>query len=239
MADDVKNMNGREVFDYASDRLNLDIGKTGADKIPEKGACLFVCNHPTGIADGIAVYDVIKHIRDDSCFFANVDICRICPRLEDNVVPVVMPAEERTMESSKETLRQATQALKNGRAVVIFPSGSLARKQGGELQEKPWEETPFTLARKHELTIIPVHVAGPSSSLFHFFDLFSKELRDVTLFYEFLNKKEGHYEVTVGKPVEMDDIDDQDDDELTQALRKFTSQKLGNDPNAEFKVRES
>jgi hypothetical protein len=40
-----------------------------------------VCNHPTGIADGVAVYDVLKAVRPDLCFYANSDAHRVSPRL--------------------------------------------------------------------------------------------------------------------------------------------------------------
>ena len=49
--------------------------------------------------------------------------------------------------------------------------------------------------------MVPIHVAGPYSRLFHLFDKVSQELRDVTLFHEVLNKAGQQSQVTIGAPV--------------------------------------
>jgi putative hemolysin len=49
--------------------------------------------------------------------------------------------------------------------------------------------------------VLPLHVAGPPSTLFHFFNGFSPELRDITLFHELLNKRGREFALTVGEAI--------------------------------------
>ena len=52
-----------------------------------------------------------------------------------------------------------------------------------------------------------MHLAGPSSTLFHIFDRVSTELRDVTLFHELLNKRRARYRLRVGPLVSPTALD--------------------------------
>jgi len=49
-----------------------------------------------------------------------------------------------------------------------------------------------------------MHLAGPWSGLFHFFDRFSGELRDITLFHELLNKRGKRFDLLIGHAVAPD-----------------------------------
>jgi hypothetical protein len=55
--------------------------------------------------------------------------------------------------------------------------------------------------------VIPVHVAGPWATLFHLFDRFSPELRDITLFHELLNKTGGVSTSQSVSPIPPDALD--------------------------------
>ena len=125
-------------------------------------------------------------------------------RLASAVIPVEWVEAKRTREKTRATLLAAKEAFEADRCVVIFPAGRLARKgKDGQLTDPPWAPTAISLARKYDAPIIPIHVAGPESKLFHFFDRFSGELRDVTLFHEMLNKRGKPFTLTVGKEMVM------------------------------------
>src|SRR6185369_10126199 len=188
MADAIAAMPGREALEYVSRLLALKVTTRGLERIPRKGRLVVVCNHPTGIADGIAVFDALKAIRPDICFYANSDAHRISPRFSEVLIPVEWVAAKRTRERTRETLLLTREALEAERCLVIFPAGRLARRQSdGRLADPPWAPSAVSLARRYEASIVPVHVAGPWSGLFHFFNRFSTELRDITLFHELLN----------------------------------------------------
>ncbi|MCA0369290.1 MAG: acyltransferase, partial [Proteobacteria bacterium] len=64
-------------------------------------------------------------------------------------------------------------------------------------------------------------------------DRFSKELRDVTLFHELLNKEGKDFGVDVGLPIPADRLD-VDAARATEALKTFTERTLAADPDAVF-----
>src|SRR6478735_9531242 len=45
-ANDIANMPGFQCFEYMSNLLDLDIGVTNAERIPNKGGFILVSNHP-------------------------------------------------------------------------------------------------------------------------------------------------------------------------------------------------
>ena len=207
LADAIAPMAGAAALKYVSSLLRLNTKTQGLEHIPGDGRCIIVVNHPTGIADGIAMYDAVRPFRPDLRFFANADALRVCAGLSDVLIPVEWPPQKRTLQSTKATVGAAREALESDCAVVIFPAGALARRINGVLQDPQWEHSAVALARKKHAPIIPAHVAGPFPCLFHLFDSFSHELRDVTLFHELLNKAEGHYTLTFGNPVNAELFD--------------------------------
>ena len=234
MADAVRPLSGAEALDYMSDLLDLKVAVMNPDRIPASGRCIVVANHPTGIADGIAVFDAIRARRQDAVFFANADAVRVSPRLGETIIPVEWVVDKRTREKTRATLQAAKAAFEAERCVVMFPAGRLARVgRDGSVTDPEWAPTAASLARKYEAPVVPIHVAGPESRLFHWFDRISPELRDITLFHELLNKKRKRFFLKVGKPIPPSRLDI-DAGRATYALKAFTERVLPSQPDADF-----
>ncbi|EGF91951.1 acyltransferase family protein [Asticcacaulis biprosthecium C19] len=198
-ADAVSGLSGVAALDYVSALLSLDVQVRHIERIPTSGRCVVVVNHPTGIADGIAVYDALLRVRPDAIFFANADVLRVNPRFGEAIIPVEWVEAKRTREKTRATLSAARAAFEAERCVVMFPAGRLARRDAhGDLVDPPWAPTAVSLAQKYLAPIVPVHLAGPDSFWFHLFNRFSQELRDITLFHELLNKAGKRFDLTVG-----------------------------------------
>ncbi len=73
-----------------------------------------------------------------------------------------------------------------------------------------------------------------NSGLFYWFAKWSTELRDMTVFYELLNKKGDHFDFTVGRMIQPDALDG-DMTEVTKALEQHTVFELAADGDAVFK----
>jgi putative hemolysin len=191
-------MSGHGALESVSQLLSVKLDISGIERMPREGAFLLLSNHPTGITDGVAMYDAIKTLRPDSLFYANSDAMRVCPRFDEVLIPVEWVAAKRTRERTRLTLKMTDEALEKDRPIVIFPAGRLARKRDGMLLDPEWMPTAASLARKYQLPIVPVHMSGPYSFWFHTFSQFSAELRDITLFHELLNKQGKTYKLTFG-----------------------------------------
>jgi len=234
LADTIKPMGGRDALDWVSDHLAIKLAVTGLENVPRAGRCVIIANHPTGIADGVALDDALKRLRSDACFFANSDAHRVCPDFGETLIPVEWVEEKRTRDRTRLTLKMAQEAFSAERPIVIFPAGRLARYVKGVLEDPEWMATAVSLARKNDAPVIPCHVSGPNSALFHFFDRFSNELRDITLFHELLNKKGQLFELAFG-PVITPDALDGDAAAVTEAMKAHVSLAMATDPNAPFK----
>ena len=227
MADAIAPMSGQDALDYVSDLLALDVAAEGLERVPRTGAVITVSNHPTGIADGVAVYDALKTVRRDLVFYANADANRVVPGFGDVLIPVELSAAKRSREATRTTLQMTHRTLEAGSALVTFPSGRLARVRGKVLTDEPWQPTPISLARKFAAPLVPIHVAGPWSFLFHVFDRFSGELRDITLFHELLNKRGRTFRLVVGEPIDPEAIPGEPA-EAVKALKAYVEFELPN-----------
>lgn len=234
MADAIAALPGRAALDHVSNLLAVKVAADGLEHVPTQGRAVLICNHPTGIADGIAVYDALRPLRPDICFYANSDAHRVAPRFDEVLIPVEWVEEKRTRERTRLTLQLTREAMEAERALAIFPAGRLARREpGGGLADPEWMTSAVSLARKYEAPIIPMHLAGPWSTLFHFFNGFSRELRDITLFHELLNKRGRAFTLTVGAPVTPDALDP-DAGAATLALKTYIEQVLPQHPDRAF-----
>ena len=201
--------------------LARDLEIRGLSNIPRHGPALIVANHPTGIADGIILNHVISELRTDAFFYANSDILRVLPQMEDMIAPVEWRPEKRSHAKTRETMAYTRRAIDAGRLGVIFPSGRLARRIGLKLHERPWMASAAMIARKFELDVIPVNIRARNSALFYLFDRIHPTLRDITLFHETLNKARQPYRVTIGEPISAAALPARSDDGI-EMLRRAT-----------------
>lgn len=233
MADAVQTLSGLESLEYVSGLLNLTLDVTGLDRIPAEGGCVIVSNHPTGIADGIAMFDLIRRRRSDMMFFANRDALRVNPRFGDVVIPVEWRAGEKSHSKSRDTFAATGNAFKQGRAVVLFPSGRIAYWNDGRLTERPWQASAAALVRRFAVPVIPMHMDSRNSGLFYWLSKWNTELRDMTVFHELLNKKGARFRMVVGDPIAPEALGD-DPALATQRLQAHCVERLKADPDARF-----
>ena len=232
-ADAVANVPGFQAFEFLSQTLQLDIAVKHGERLPAQGGFLMVSNHPTGIADGVAVFDFLKTTRPDMMFFANRDAVRVNPRFVEMIIPVEWRDEYKSKLKTRETLQITNSAIAEGKAAVLFPSGRIAYWADGRLNERPWKTSAVTLARKSGLPILPVHMKARNSGLFYWLAKWSTELRDMTVFHELLNKKGGRFEFTVGHLIDPAALEG-DPAEVTRALEAHTVHELAVDSDARF-----
>lgn len=232
-ADAIANMPGHDAMEYASQLLNLELKVHNGARIPASGGFVMVSNHPTGIADGVAVFDLLKNRRPDMMIFANRDAIRVNPRFADLIIPVEWREEYKSKLKARETLQLTTRAIREGKATVLFPSGRIAYWANGRLNERPWKVSAVGLARKYGLPVLPVHMSARNSGLFYWLSKYSTELRDMTVFHEVLNKKSNTFEFNIGTLIAPEVLEG-DPVEVTKALEHHCLYELSQDSDAIF-----
>lgn len=192
----------RGVFAHLSAQLSLRVEVSGQQHVPARGRVIVVANHPTGIADGIAIFDALQPLRADLGFIANRDAIRVAPALVDMIVPVQWRTHLRTRADMRAMAGALGRMMAAERALVVFPSGRLARPSLRGLVERPWLPTAIGLALRYDCPLVPLHISGRNSLLFYLFWLTSEPLRDMALFRELLNKREAHYRLHFGPAID-------------------------------------
>jgi len=233
MTDDVAALSGWDAMAYLSALLSLKVTVTGAANLPREGGFILAPSHPTGIADGVAVFDMLKTVRTDIAIYANRDAQRVAPGFRDIIIPVEWRQGEKSHAKSRDTLELTARAFAAGKAIVLFPSGRIAYWHAGALTERPWQSSLVTLARRYRYPVVPAHITSRNSGLFYLLSKYSTDLRDMTIFHELLNKKGRAMSITVGRPIPPDALEG-DPAELAERLQDYTVRALAADPWAEF-----
>jgi putative hemolysin len=226
-------MIGSDALESISNLLSVKLDVSGLERLPKDGPFIILGNHPTGITDGIALYDAVKQARPDVLFYANSDAERVCSRFNETLIPVEWVQSKRTRERTRVTLKMTDEAFEAKRPLAIFPAGRLARMRDGALRDPEWMPTAASLARKYEVPIVPVHMSGPYSFWFHTFAEFSAELRDITLFHELLNKQGKTYKLTFGPLIPADHAVG-DSTSIIRKLKYYTERVLPHAPDTPF-----
>ncbi|MEM1391517.1 MAG: 1-acyl-sn-glycerol-3-phosphate acyltransferase [Pseudomonadota bacterium] len=232
-ADYLKTVRGQDGFDYLAEELSVSLKLDHIERMPKTGRLVVAANHPTGLADGVAVWDALRRVRRDIVFFANADAIRVNPRFDDVVIPVEWVMTKRTPAKTRETLRLAKAAFEEEKCIVIFPSGKLAKMVDGQLTEQEWMSSVISLARKYEAPVQPLNVDALNSWLYYFFARLNGELRDITLFHELLNKKNSPFDMTFGPLIGVSALSG-DTNAITESLRQYVSYDLKGQPQLDF-----
>ena len=156
-----------EIMRRMTDLIVRDVRVSGMENLPASGPALIVSNHPTGIADGIVMHAVLQSLRDDLFIYANHDMIRVMPQVEDLIAGVEWRQEKRSHAKTKATMDYTRDALGAGRIGLIFPSGRLAKRQGLTLHERPWMASAAMIARKFGVPVIPLRIRARNSVLFY------------------------------------------------------------------------
>ena len=222
MVDAITHRSGTGCLEWCSDYLDLDVGLTGLENVPASGACVIVSNHPGGIADGVAVWDALKARRPDLLFFANRDALKVCPGLEERIIPVEWRDQDRSRTQSRDMLKRAIEAFKAEQCIIIFPSGRMSEWswKKWKLVEKPWHPTAVSLARKFKAPIIPLAVRQRMPFLYYALAQINEELKDMTIFHGFMGKADAHYTLAFGRAMDIGP-DDGTDAEVTAMMREI------------------
>lgn len=207
LADAINQMSGTEAFAYLCRVLEIEIAVKGIEHIPTDSGFILAPNHPTGLADGLAVFKLLQDVRPDMSIFTNRDAVRICSGFRDIVIPVEWREDQKSFAKNRDTLSMTTKAFAEERAIVLFPSGRIAFWSDDRLTERPWRTSAVALARKYDVPIVPMGITSRNSGLFYLLSRYHDELRDMMLFHELINKKGAPIKMNIGTPVLPSELD--------------------------------
>lgn len=227
------NESGYEMAEAMLALMQPRVTTTGLEKLPQEGGCLVATNHPTGLPDGLALFDQVRHVRQDLALFVFADLLSINPSAADLMIPVEWRPNLRDRSAMRRTMSIAAQAFRNDRCVGIFPSGRLSYWNGVGLKERPWNSSFLRMAKKHKIPIIPGHIKARNSLTFYALSQISTELRDIQSIRELQNKYGAKFHITFGEPIDPDSLLG-DQDEMATKMQAYVERILPKNPDQAF-----
>lgn len=189
--------------------------------IPAEGPVIFVANHPLGALEGIAMTDLLLHLRPDTKVLTNELLTRV-PELSDLFFGVdVLSANAKA--GNARGMRGVYKHLSAGGAILIYPSGEVSGfdTHTGRIQDTTWHPLVGRLARRYGADCVPFYVMGRNSWWFYCLGVLHPFLRTLRLPRELLNKQGIRFKLLVGSVVATEQLQAlRSDKEATQWLRK-------------------
>jgi len=183
---------------------SIEVGSL--EELAKHTPAIFVVNHSLGIGD-IFLLPLLRSVVPNTTLVANEMTLLLDPTIEDCAIGVsALPGN--VGRSARQMLRQ----LREGNSLLMFPSGDVSRfptLQGGA-RDGFWMDTFFRVAVKTNVPIVPIHVDGSPSKLYIWlvrrgglYHLLSQFL----YFSEFLNLRDRHVDIRIGKPIDPNELD--------------------------------
>jgi putative hemolysin len=172
------------------------------EKIPTKGGCVVVANHPFGGIEGILLAEMLLAVRPDVKIMANFLLNRI-PQLRALTLAVDPFHSAGSAHANVGPLRQAMRWVKGGGLLLVFPAGEVAHLnlRRREICDPPWNPSVARIIRHAQATVVPVFLKGRNSLLFQAAGLLHPRLRTALLARELFKKKSTRIELKIGNAI--------------------------------------
>ena len=215
-----KDLRDAEFCNEIMERFNLKVSVKNYNKAPAEGGVIFVCNHPYGGLDALALVHIFDSLRPDIKFIVN-DILLNLESLKGLFVGV-----NKHGSSAVKSLQQVNELFESDKAVFIFPAGLVSRRNKGLVRDLEWKKTFVTRARKYGKPVVPIFIDGKLSNFFYRFANFRKSLgikANLEMFYladELFKLKNKKVNIIVGEPILPEEMsDNRSDKEWTLDIR--------------------
>ena len=212
------------VLSYLDVRVKAVDSQNVLRNLPAEGPLLIVANHPLGGLEGIAITKLLLEMRPDTKVLTNNLLTRI-PELKSTFIGVDVLSKNAARENAK-GIRTASQHLKGGGALLIFPAGKVASVniRTRTVEDHEWNRFAGNLLRRSAAACLPIHVDGYNSRLFYLMALIHPKLRTLFLPRELANKGGRELKLIVGELIKPQEINRLDNDRaVTNYLRMATA----------------
>lgn len=177
------------------------------DSISKQGRYIFVSNHPMGGLDGVAL---IAHFGGEfgKIKFVVNDLLMHVKLFKDIFVPV-----NKHGAMSKDYAELINDAYSSDAQILYFPAGLCSRLVDGKIQDLDWKPNFIKQAQRYNREIVPVYFSGRNSNFFYRLAKIRKfigikfNIEMLFLPDEMFKQKNATFDVIVGEPIKVDDLD--------------------------------
>ncbi len=151
-----------EALDVSVEAVAEDLAR-----VPREGPLVLVANHPHGMLDGLVIAAALARVRPDLRIMANAQLAAV-PELRDMLTFVDPWSRQTSTRQNFRGVRQSLHWVKEGGALLIFPSGAISRPnlRRRQVLDPEWHSTVGRVIRWAQAPVIPVHIEGGNSRRF-------------------------------------------------------------------------
>lgn len=207
--------------------VKVEISESDLKNIPLEGAFTAIANHPYGGIEGLILIKILCSVRPDAKVMANFILKKI-PNLSDFFV-AVNPFENIDHSSSISGIKTTLNLLKKGTPIGIFPAGEVSTYKIDQQQitDKLWHPVVGRIISKAKAPVLPIYFHGNNGLLFNLLSLIHPTLRTAKLPSELFNKKGDIIKVRIGKPIQIKDIPNHENNNSLLAYLRAKTYALG------------
>ena len=199
-----------ELWTRALEKLEVKMsyGPDQLNKIPKDGPLVLIANHPFGLVDGLMLGHLVAQVRPAFFVLVNEVLCR-----DKKIAPYLLPIDFRetreALHTNIQTRKKATERLKQGEALAIFPAGGVATstKLFGKAEDLEWKRFVVKLIQQSQATVVPIFFHGQNSRLFQISSQISQALRYGLFLNEARNKKGTTIRVSIGDSIPFEQLE--------------------------------
>lgn len=176
-------------------------------RIPPKGPLVITSNHPHGLVDGMILGELIGRVRTDYKILTRSLLTGVA-EIDQFMIPVPFPHEPDALKKNLWMRKQAMDHLKNGGAVAIFPSGTVAASETmfGPIVERDWNPFTSKMIQRSKADVLPIFFPGANSRLYQIANQISATLRQGLLLYEIAHAFNKPQSPVVGHVIKNDKL---------------------------------
>jgi len=187
--------------------FNITPHVEGINNLPENGRCIFVANHPFGVIDGLILtktvsdkYGTFKAIGNEAFMYM--------PQMQPVTAVVNVYGQ-----TSRDYVLALDKVYASDVPITHFPAGEVSRRYHGKIQDTEWQKSMISKAISHKRDIVPFHIYGNNSKLFHFINRARKfvgikaNLELALLPREMFNKSNKTIKAKIGEPISWKKFD--------------------------------
>ena len=186
--------------------FNLSISTHFHSPLEKLKRCIFVCNHPTGIIDGLIVMNILNKAHPTQM-------------ITNDMLDFTI---------NKKQTRSLINAFHSDKHIIIFPAGEVSKFRNFTIEDLDWNPSFVKKAIQFQRDVIPVRISGRNSILFYAVSNLRRFLKmdfNIEIFLlirEIFNKKNNSINVKFGSPISFKTLNRNKMNSETNRIKNIT-----------------
>lgn len=207
-----RDITGSEWLRQCTRHLDMTLEVHGRENLPaadDPKLYTFVCNHPLGGIDGVAIGAVLGTQYNDRLRYLVNDLLMNLPGLAPLCIPI-----NKTGAQSRNFPAMVEAGFSSNNHIMMFPAGICSRRQkDGTISDLPWKKTFVSKSVQYRRDVVPMHFDGRNSDFFYrlasFSDRYVKKVNIAMMYLADEMYKNAHktFRLTVGRPIPWQTFD--------------------------------